>query len=94
MLFTSLEFLLLLLPLCMAVYYVLPFRFGLRNYWLLLSSLTFYAWGEPWFVFVMLGSICFNYIAAMAIERFRAHGCQPFDNRHMEIREFPYGHHT
>ena len=75
MLFTSLEFLLLFLPLCMAVYYVLPFRFGLRNYWLLLSSLTFYAWGEPWFVFVMLGSICFNYIAAMAIERFRAHGC-------------------
>lgn len=72
MLFTSLEFLLLFLPLCLAVYYILPFRFGLRNYWLLAASLAFYAWGEPWFVFVMLGSIAFNYVAALAMERLRA----------------------
>ena len=73
MLFTSLEFLFLFLPLCLAVYYVLPFRFGLRNYWLLAASLAFYAWGEPWFVFVMLASVAFNYIVALAMERLRAH---------------------
>ena len=74
MLFTSLEFLLLFLPLCLAVYYVLPFRFGMRNYWLLAASLAFYAWGEPRFVFVMLGSIAFNYVVALAMDRVRAHG--------------------
>ena len=73
MLFTSLEFLFLFLPLCLAVYYILPFRFGLRNYWLLAASLSFYAWGEPWFVFVMLGSITFNYVIALAMEQIQAH---------------------
>ena len=74
MLFTSIEFLFLFLPLCLAVYYLLPFRFGLRNYWLLAASLAFYAWGEPWFVFVMLGSIAFNYVVALAMDRVRVHG--------------------
>ena len=74
MLFTSLEFLLFFLPLVLAVYYVLPFRFGLRNYWLLAVSLAFYAWGEPWFVFVMLGSIMFNYAVALAMDRVRTYG--------------------
>ena len=74
MLFTSLEFLCLFLPLCLAAYYVLPSRFGLRNYWLLAASLAFYAWGEPWFVFVMLGSIAFNYAVALVMDRFRARG--------------------
>lgn len=67
MLFTSLEFLLLFLPLCLGVYYLLPARWGVRNYWLLLMSLGFYAWGEPSFVFVMLGSIAFNYVMAVFV---------------------------
>ena len=73
MLFTSLEFLFLFLPLCLAVYYIIPSRFGLRNYWLLVVSLAFYAWGEPWFVFVMLGSIAFNYVVALAMDCVRVH---------------------
>ena len=67
MLFTSLEFLLLFLPLCLGVYYLMPPRWGLRNYWLLAMSLGFYAWGEPSFVFVMLGSIAFNYVMAVFV---------------------------
>lgn len=59
MLFTSLEFLFFFLPLVLMVYFVLPEK--MRNYWLLLMSLFFYAWGEPSFVFVMMGSILFNY---------------------------------
>ena len=74
MLFTSLEFLFLFLPLCLAVYYCLPFKWGLKNGWLLAASLAFYAWGEPWFVFVMLGSIAFNYMVALAMDCIRAHG--------------------
>lgn len=72
MLFTSLEFLLLFLPVTLAVYYVLPFRWGLKNTWLLAASLAFYAWGEPWFVFVMLGSMAFNYAVALAMDAIRS----------------------
>ena len=74
MLFTSLEFLFLFLPLTLAVYYLLPFRWNLKNYWLLAASLGFYAWGEPRFVFAMLASIAFNYVAALAVESLREHG--------------------
>ena len=74
MLFTSIEFLFLFLPVVLAVYYVLPFRWGLKNLWLLAASLGFYAWGEPRFVFVMVASIAFNYFAALAIEALRVRG--------------------
>lgn len=67
MLFSSLEFIFLFLPLVLAVYFLLPLR--ARNYWLLLSSLFFYAWGEPKFVLVMLLSIVFNYFAALGLLR-------------------------
>ena len=79
MLFTSIEFLFLFLPLVLAGYYVLPFRWNLKNYWLLVASLAFYAWGEPKFVFAMLASIAFNYMAALAIDRMR--GRQPQGDR-------------
>lgn len=55
------------LPIVLAGYFLLPFRWGLKNYWLLAASLLFYAWGEPSFVFVMLGSIAFNYVMALLV---------------------------
>ena len=67
MLFTSIEFLFLFLPVVLAGYFLLPFRHGLKNLWLLAASLLFYAWGKPTFVFVMLGSIAFNYLMALLI---------------------------
>ncbi len=39
----------------------------MRNAFLLVASLFFYAWGEPWFVLVMMGSICINYWIARGI---------------------------
>ena len=72
MLFTSLEFLFLFLPAVLAGYFLLPFRYGLKNLWLLAASLLFYAWGEPTFVFVMLGSIAFNYLAALLVDAVRS----------------------
>ena len=74
MLFSSIEFLFLFLPIVLAGYYVLPFRFGLKNAWLLAASLFFYAWGEPRFVFVMVASIAFNYFAALGLEALRTRG--------------------
>ena len=72
MLFTSIEFLFLFLPLTLAVYYLLPFRWNLKNYWLPMASLGFYAWGEPKFVFAMVASIAFNYVVALVVERLRS----------------------
>lgn len=66
MLFTSMEFLFLFFPIVLTVYFFLPSK--ARNYWLLLASLFFYAWGEPVFVLIMLFSIGFNYLAALRIE--------------------------
>ena len=63
MLFTSMEFLFLFFPIVLAGYFFLPMK--AKNYWLLLVSLFFYAWGEPVFIFCMLFSIGFNYVAAL-----------------------------
>jgi len=71
MLFTSVEFLFVFLPVVLAGYCLLPFRWGLKNCWLLASSLLFYAYGEPSFVLVMLGSIAFNYAMALLIDAVR-----------------------
>ncbi len=67
MLFASMEFLFLFFPITLGVCYILPVK--ARNYWLLLASLFFYAWGEPRFVIVMMGSIAFSYVIALCIER-------------------------
>ncbi|MBQ8311090.1 MAG: MBOAT family protein [Clostridia bacterium] len=65
MLFTSLEFLFAFFPITFGVNFLLPKK--ARNYWLLLASLFFYAWGEPSFLIVMLISILFNYLMALRI---------------------------
>ena len=67
MLFSSMEFIFIFLPVVVGTNLLL--RDKVRNYWLLLCSLIFYAWGEPSFVFVMIGSIGLNYIMALFIER-------------------------
>lgn len=65
--FSSTIFLFAFLPVTLFGYYLLDRRF--KNGFLLLMSLLFYAWGEPKFVFVMLGSILANYFFALLIDR-------------------------
>jgi alginate O-acetyltransferase complex protein AlgI len=60
MLFSSITFIVLFLPAVLLFYYCCPFIKG-KNVILLLSSLVFYAWGEPKFVVIMIGSIIINY---------------------------------
>ena len=42
---------------------------SLRNLFLLLASLFFYAWGEAFYVLIMLCSIAFNYLGGILIDR-------------------------
>lgn len=60
--FASLTFLYLFLPLVLLGYYILPGR--LRNGFLLLANLVFYAWGEPSFLIVILLTTLVNFYAA------------------------------
>ena len=80
MLFSSLEFLLMFFPVVYGLYFLIPRKAG--NYWLLLASLFFYAWGEPVFVLIMIGSIVANYILALWIGRLN------FMCQHMGLRRF------
>ena len=65
MVFSSTIFLFAFLPVTLLGYYLLDRRF--KNMFLLLMSLIFYAWGEPRFVFVMMGSILMNYVFGLLV---------------------------
>ena len=67
MVFSSLEFLSLFLPLVVLLYFIVPVK--LRNGLLLLFSLLFYAWGEPVYLTVMLGSIAMNYVFGILLDK-------------------------
>jgi alginate O-acetyltransferase complex protein AlgI len=70
MVFSSILFLYIYLPVVLAVYYLVPSRF--RNLWLFVVNLVFYGWGEPVYILLMLSSICLNYVSGRLIDRFRA----------------------
>nr|MDQ2802586.1 MBOAT family protein [Pseudomonadota bacterium] len=67
MVFSSVTFLFFFLPLFLASYFLVPSIRG-KNLLTLAFSLVFYAWGEPWFVFALLGSIGCNFTAAIIID--------------------------
>ena len=69
MVFSSLLFMFVYLPVVLAVYYFVPRRW--RNTWLFIVNLIFYGWGEPVYILLMLFSICLNYAAGILIERLR-----------------------
>ena len=73
MVFSNLIFLYLFLPVCLIAYFFCP---GIRakNAVLILFSLIFYAWGEPFYIFLLLLSSLVNYVAGLLIENHRAHG--------------------
>jgi alginate O-acetyltransferase complex protein AlgI len=59
MVFSSITFLLYFLPLLLTLYFIIPDRF--KNYFLLLSSIFFYSWGAPKFIFVILGTTTLDF---------------------------------
>ncbi len=71
MLFTEPAFLFVFLPLLLALHLAPWSRY--RNGLLLVASVIFYARGGGAFTWLILGSILFNYAAALAVDRYR-HG--------------------
>lgn len=70
MVFSSTVFLFIFLPLVWLIHSLIPSRFiAARNAVLALSSVVFYAFGEPVYIVIMIASVTVNYFAALLIER-------------------------
>ena len=68
MVFSSLVFLYLFLPLCLFLYFISP-TIKAKNIILLVFSLVFYAWGEPVYIFLMVGMAAANWGFSQLMER-------------------------
>lgn len=71
MVFSSLTFLFAFLPVTLIGYFLLPKKAKIA--FLLLASLVFYAWGEPLYVLLMIGSIVINWLIGLAMEKTKRH---------------------
>ncbi len=69
MVFSSLTFLFIFLPLLLLLYFTLP-SLKAKNAVLIVFSLLFYAWGEPIYVFLMVGTACANWALGLLTERY------------------------
>lgn len=68
--FSSLTFLYIFLPLCLAFYFLTK-RIKVRNVVLLVFSLLFYAWGEPKYILLMIATTAVDFFAGLFIEKYR-----------------------
>lgn len=69
MAFDSIVFLLRFLPIFLICYYVVPGR--MKNFILFLGSLCFYAWGNPFYIVLLLFIATTDYLQGLLIERCR-----------------------
>lgn len=72
MVFSSLIFLFVFLPITLALYYIVPKP--LKNPVLILCSLIFYAWETPQYLVLMLFSVVFNYCAGLELDGLHQRG--------------------
>ena len=87
MVFSSIVFLCIFFPAVILCYYLCPK--SLRNLFLLLASLLFYAWGEPKYILIMLFSTVFDYCNGRLLEYFevkkkdtdKVRYCSLYDNK-------------
>ncbi len=70
MVFSSLSFLLVFLPLLTLVYYLIPKNFVVaKRYVLMLFSMLFYAWGEPIYFFAIFACILATWLLSGGVEQ-------------------------
>lgn len=69
MVFSSLLFLYVFLPIALFLYYISPEK--IKNLTLFILSLIFYAWGEPIYVGIMLFSSVFDYFNGRLLNKFK-----------------------
>ena len=68
MLFSSMSFVFMFLPIVLVLYLITKKEF--HNPILLAASILFYAWGEPKYLAIMLLTILVNYLGALAITNY------------------------
>lgn len=68
MIFSSLTFLFIFLPIVLFLYYIPLQKISRKNVLLLLASLIFYAIGEPIYIFLMIFSIMINFRMGILID--------------------------
>ncbi|MEG0778572.1 MAG: MBOAT family protein [Oscillospiraceae bacterium] len=69
MVFSSILFMFIYLPVVLAVYYIVPCKW--RNIWLFVVNMIFYGWGEPVYIVLMLFSIVVNYINGIFVGKYK-----------------------
>lgn len=69
MVFSSLLFLFMYLPVVLLIYYATPRKY--RNLFLFFANLVFYGWGEPVYVTLMLFSTVVDYTCGYFIDKYR-----------------------
>ena len=67
MVFSSIFFIFIFLPFTLMSYYIAPRK--IRNIFLLIMSLLFYAWGEPAYILLMVATTLFNYFIARYMDK-------------------------
>ncbi|SHE37715.1 MBOAT family O-acyltransferase [Clostridium fallax] len=67
MVFSSLIFIFMFMPITLLVYYLSPK--SLRNFIILVASLIFYGWGEPKYIIIMIFTTIFDYIIGILIQK-------------------------
>ncbi|MBR1598953.1 MAG: MBOAT family protein [Lachnospiraceae bacterium] len=73
MIFSSLEFVCVFLPVTYIIYCIIP-SVKIKNGLLILASLLFYVYGEPVYVLLMLASSLLNYLCAYGISAYKRKG--------------------
>ncbi len=74
MVFSSLEFIFIFLPLFLIIYYIIPNKF--KNLWILIASIAFYIYGtldNPLHILLLLVSVVINYVLGLAMKNFSRH---------------------
>jgi len=66
--FSSLTFIYFFLPIVLISYFIVPMK--AKNIIILISGIIFYAWGEPFYIIIMLFSTAIDYTAGRLIHKF------------------------
>lgn len=67
MVFNSISFILYFLPVFLTIYYITPAK--MKNYILFAGSMVFYAYGEPWYILLLLASMALAYYSGRAVSQ-------------------------
>lgn len=69
MVFSSTVFIFAFLPITLLGYYLLKGK--MKNYWLLIMSLSFFGWSQPGYLWVIILNIAVNYCGAVLLEKWQ-----------------------